>query len=116
METLATEIGAGSASALGAGTLRALGGQGVAIGRDAMGIYALSLICTHSGCDMSSAGLVSAAGIECYCHGSAFDAQGNVLRGPASAALQHFAVTEDAAGNLTIHTDQPVSESTRLHG
>lgn len=111
---LAAEIPAGNASALAAGTLEAIAGQGVAIGRDAKGIYALSLICTHQGCDMSSSGSVSGSGIECFCHGSFFDAQGNVLGGPARGNLVHFAVTEDASGSLTIHTDQTVPESTRL--
>lgn len=111
---LASEIDAGPASALPAGTLRALSGQGVAIGRDATGIYALSLICTHQGCDISSAGFVSASGIQCFCHGAIFDAQGNVRAGPARASLVHFAVTQDASGTLTIHTDQTVPVSTRL--
>lgn len=56
----------------------------------------------------------SASGIGCGCHESAFDAQGNVLRGPATQAPPHFAVTTDAARQLTIHTDQMVSSSTRL--
>lgn len=111
---LAVTIPAGSASSLAAGTLEALAGQGVAIGRDAGGIYALSLICTHQGCDMSSAGSVSAAGIDCFCHGSVFDPQGSVVQGPARSPLPHFAVTEDARGELTIHTDQEVPPSTRL--
>jgi len=111
---LAADIPAGNASALQAGTLEALPGMGVAIGRDKAGIYALSLICTHQGCDMSSSGSVSAAGIDCFCHGSVFDPQGNVVQGPAGSPLPHFAVTEDAGGQLTIHTDQPVPPATRL--
>ena len=112
--SLPSEIAAGSASSVQAGTLTALVGQGVAIGRDAGGIYALSLICTHQGCDISSSGSVSASSIQCFCHGAVFDAQGNVLRGPAQFPLVHFAVSEDAAGQLTIHTNEQVSPSTRL--
>ena len=112
--SLQAEVPAGNASSLTAGTLRAVAGQGVAIGRDARGIYALSLICTHEGCDISQGGFVSGSGIQCPCHGAIYDAQGNVLGGPAHGALVHFAVTEDGSGALTIHTDQQVPESTRL--
>jgi cytochrome b6-f complex iron-sulfur subunit len=111
---LPAQIAAGKAVDLSTGTLRALARMGVAIGRDAGGIYALSLVCTHSGCDMSVDGAISAGTIDCFCHGSLFDAQGNVLRGPAGAPLPHFIVTEDAQGNLTIHTDQQTGAGTRL--
>ena len=51
--------------------------------RDA--IYALSAICTHKGClvawDRRRGELV------CPCHGSAFDVNGNVKRGPAPRPL-----------------------------
>lgn len=107
-------IPAGKSSELAQGTLHAIDGMGAAIGRDGQGIYALSLICTHAGCDMSVDGAVSAGSVQCFCHGSVFDGQGNALRGPARSALPHLVVTEDAQGNLTIHGDQPTSAATRL--
>jgi cytochrome b6-f complex iron-sulfur subunit len=107
-----TTLSAGSASALRAGTLQSVAGYAVAIARDSAGVYALSLVCTHQGCAMTNN--ASASGIVCGCHGSVFDAQGNVLRGPALQALPHFAVTADASGQLTVHTDQMVAPSTRL--
>jgi cytochrome b6-f complex iron-sulfur subunit len=113
-ESLPAEIAAGAESSVTAGTLRPLEGQGVALGRDANGIYALSLLCTHEGCDISSGGSVSASGIQCGCHGARFDAQGNVVQGPARSSLVHFLVTRDAAGQLTIHTTESVDPSTRL--
>jgi Rieske Fe-S protein len=111
---LPATVAAGNVSSLPQGTLRAISGEGVAIGRDAAGIYALSLICTHSGCDMSVDGSVSAGSIDCFCHGSVFNSQGAVLRGPAQTSLPHLLVTEDAAGNLTIHGQQVTDASTRL--
>ena len=66
--------------------------EGAAIGRDSAGIHAFSLVCTHAGCDMSVDGPVSAGSVQCFCHGSVFDAQ----------------------GNLTIHGDQTCAPETRL--
>ena len=114
VDQLPTTIAAGSESGVPQGSLRAVPGFPVAIGRDQSGIYALSLICTHAGCDMSQAGSVSPSLIDCACHGSLFDGQGNVLRGPAASPLEHFVVTADASGALTIHTDQATPASTRL--
>ena len=69
---------------------------------------------THAGCDISADGAVSSGSVQCFCHGSVFDGQGNVLRGPANAPLPHLVVTADAAGELTIHGDQTTPASTRL--
>ena len=112
VEQLPATIPAGNISGLPQGTLRALPGVPVAIARDAGGIYAMTLICTHQGCDMS--GGVGPSFIDCGCHGSVFDAHGNPLRGPATLQLQHFVVDADASGALTVHTDQPTPASTRL--
>ncbi len=111
---LAPLIDAGNVSSLPVGTLRALPGKGVAIGRDAAGIYGMSLICTHAGCDISVDGVVSSGSVQCFCHGSVFDAVGNVLRGPAGTPLPHLAVDINPSGELTIHGDQPTPANTRL--
>jgi Rieske Fe-S protein len=108
------DISAGNVSAVPVGTLRALGSDPVCIARDAGGVYAMTLTCTHQGCNIAASGLISGQTIECGCHGSRFDANGNVTNGPASAPLQHFAVTVDATGNLTIHGEQNVDSGTRL--
>jgi Rieske Fe-S protein len=74
----------------------------------------MTLTCTHTGCDMGTNGSVSPQGLFCGCHGSEFDANGNVLHGPARYPLDHFAVTVDETGNLTIHGDQVVAATERL--
>ncbi len=107
-------ISAGNISGLPQGRVRAVSGFPVAIGRDAGGVYALSLLCTHAGCDIAQDGSVGAGSIECFCHGSIFSGTGEVLRGPATQPLAHFVVTSDAAGALTIHTDETTAASTRL--
>lgn len=104
-------VSGGNVKDLAVGALRALSGQGVALGRDAQGVYAMSVICTHAGCDMSNR--VSASGILCTCHGSQFDVNGNAVSGPARSPLEHYKVTIDGAGAITIDGGTTVSESTR---
>jgi Rieske Fe-S protein len=109
------DVSGGSLSALSAGAIRPVGTSPVCIARDDGGVYAMTLTCTHQGCNIALYGTVSAQGLACGCHGSRFDVNGNVIRGPASEPLQHFAVSEDGAGNLTIHGGQRVDAATRLH-
>jgi Rieske Fe-S protein len=106
-------VQAGIVSDYPVGSLEAVGTMAVAVGRDAKGLYALTLTCTHSGCNMAVDGYVSASGIDCGCHGSQFDANGGVTRGPAQDPLTHFAVTVDASGAVTVHGDQTVAASVR---
>ncbi|MDB4977316.1 MAG: Chitinase [Myxococcaceae bacterium] len=101
-------------SGLAVGTLAAVDNVDVCIAREAQGVYAMSLVCTHEGCDMAVDGAVSASGIFCSCHGSRFDPNGRMLRGPARSALPHFKVSVDAAGMLTIHSGTDVDAATRL--
>jgi Rieske Fe-S protein len=107
-------VAAGNVSQLPVGSLRVVGNAPACIGRDAGGVYAMTLTCTHAGCDMGTNGSVSSQGIFCACHGSEFDANGDVVRGPASYPLDHFAVTMDTGGNLTIDGAQIVSAAERL--
>ena len=108
------DVPAGTVTSLGMGSLRPVAGLPVCIGRDGEGVYAMTLTCTHGGCDIGQQGTVSPQGLACNCHGSEFDANGGVVRGPATQALDHFAVTADASGNLTIHGSQVVGASERL--
>jgi Rieske Fe-S protein len=108
------DVSAGNVADLPIGSLRVVGSEPVCIARDAGGVYAMTLTCTHAGCDMGEEGTVSPEGLVCGCHGSEFDANGNVVRGPAVLPLDHFAVTTDVSGNLTIHGAEIVSASERL--
>jgi Rieske Fe-S protein len=107
------DIAAGNVSSVPVGTLEGIPGEAVILGRDPGGLYAMTAICTHQGCNMESNGSINPQGIHCGCHGSAFDTNGNVVQGPASAPLTHFSVSVDAAGAITIHASNPVSESQR---
>lgn len=108
------DVSAGNVSSLQVGSIVAIRGASACIARDAKGLYAMTLTCTHAGCDMSSRGSVSKSGIVCDCHGSEFDANGGVLAGPASDPLQHFEVSVDAQGAITVHGGRPVDAATRL--
>lgn len=60
----------------------------LALMRDESGFYALSLICTHLGCTVT----VTEDALLCPCHGSRFDLQGTVLKGPADRSLVRMKV------------------------
>ncbi len=107
------DVQAGNVATIPVGSLKTVGSQPVAIGRDAAGLYAMTLICTHQGCNIASIGTVAPSGIVCACHGSRFDANGAVTMGPASAPLEHFAVVVDASGTVVVHTGTVVDPSTR---
>ena len=69
----------------------------IAVMRTGNDVYALSLVCSHLGCTVS----VTERGLSCPCHGSEFDRQGRVLKGPADRALQRF-VVEERAGTIEV--------------
>jgi cytochrome b6-f complex iron-sulfur subunit len=104
-------VSAGNVSALTVGALLIL--SNVAVGLDSQGVYAMSAICTHAGCFLDDGTHTIAAGLDCPCHGSTFDGNGSVTHGPAQTPLQHYAVTIDANGNITVDGSQPVAASVR---
>jgi cytochrome b6-f complex iron-sulfur subunit len=64
------------------------------------GFSALSLVCTHLGCTVES----HADGFACPCHGSRFDLQGSVTRGPAGKPLNSLRTAITSDGNLHLYT------------
>ena len=72
------------------------------VARDANGLYAMSAVCTHAGCLLDDTSNTIAAGLSCPCHGSSFDGNGRVTRGPAGSPLEHYAVTIGADGSITV--------------
>ena len=59
---------------------------------------AIDAVCTHEGCTITGA---DGSSYVCPCHGSRYSRTGQVLRGPATAALRQYATTV-ADGVLTI--------------
>ena len=55
---------------------------------DGGGFAAVSSVCTHRGCTVDIGG----PGLACPCHGSQYDREGRVMRGPANRALERYPV------------------------
>jgi cytochrome b6-f complex iron-sulfur subunit len=65
------------------------------------GFSAISLVCTHLGCTVGS----KPEGFACPCHGSRFDPQGNVTRGPAKKPLNSLRTGTTSDGKLHVYTN-----------
>ncbi|HTI07921.1 MAG TPA: Rieske (2Fe-2S) protein [Puia sp.] len=59
---------------------------------------ALLMKCTHQDNQLTASG----SGFSCSLHGSAFNTEGTVTKGPAEKALKQYSVSADQT-NLTIH-------------
>jgi len=86
----------GGAVALNASALAGLPANGIFIIRasETM-IVVLSRTCTHQGCQV---GAFNGGIAECPCHGSRYDTNGNVVRGPAPNSLTRYTAT--LTGNI----------------
>lgn len=73
----------------------------VVLARDARGeVVAMDRRCTHLGCLVGPSD--DGAILVCPCHASAFTAEGEVLRGPATAPLRKLETTVDASGKVWV--------------
>jgi len=79
--------------------------KNIFIYRTREGFKALSALCPHLGCVITSAG----PGFRCPCHGSTFDAHGTVLDGPAPKPLSWLKVGLAPDGQITVDTSERVS-------
>jgi len=61
---------------------------------------ALSLVCTHQGCTVNWQS--SANKFKCPCHGSEYDSNGNVTKGPAALQLTKYTTEYQAEANKLI--------------
>ena len=67
--------------------------------RTRSGFTALSLVCTHLGCTVEQ----EPQGFRCPCHGSRYDAEGNVQQGPARQPLKQLKVEVTSGGRVLVH-------------
>jgi len=78
---------------------------------DKGGVFAMSLICTHLGCITHRQ---PDGSFLCPCHGSRFDAKGDVIRGPAPSPLHRLAVFQAPNGELLVDSNDLVDDSFRF--
>jgi Rieske Fe-S protein len=96
-----TDFDLGPADAFAAGERTMVPAVPAVLVRDAHGFTALSLVCTHLGCTLES----KPEGFACPCHGSHFDPQGRVTRGPAVEPLKALRTAITPDGHLHLYTD-----------
>ncbi len=70
--------------------------------RERDGFIAISMVCTHLGCTVE----YQSKAFVCQCHGSRYDGDGNVTKGPALAALTRLKVEQSPDGHVIIVATQ----------
>ena len=85
-------------------------GRSAAIFRDADGVFAVSMVCTHLGCIVKT----EADGFHCPCHGSRFALDGAVVKGPAPQALAWLGVARVGPGTYVVDEGKPVPPGTKV--
>ena len=83
-------------------------GRSVYVFHDTNGFYAISAKCTHLGCIVS----YGPHGFSCPCHGSRFAADGRVVSGSASKALEWYAISLAPNGQLVVDEGKTVKTGT----
>ena len=84
-------------------------GRNVALFRDQAGVFAISRVCTHLGCIVKPI----EEGFECPCHGSRYDRDGLVTKGPAPRPLQWLEIKEQG-GAWYVDEGTTVAPGTRV--
>ena len=105
----ATDVGAPSSYSSG-GTPKLYSSGRFFVVRDAGGLYAVSSICTHEGAQNG----VSSGHFRCPRHGATFTYNGDIISGPVSRGLVHYAMCILSNGNAGVMTGQQANQSDRL--
>jgi cytochrome b6-f complex iron-sulfur subunit len=101
-----TKVKIGQPGDYSPGTVTFLEENRLFILRDGKGFRALSAVCTHLGCTVNKdAGSNS---YSCPCHGSKFDADGNVTHGPAPQAMRTLEIALTPSGRMVVDLDRTV--------
>ena len=76
------------------------------------GLFAISSICTHLGCNVRWE--EENDGFECPCHGSSFDENGKNTGGPSPKPLRWLKLTLESDQKLVVDTRNEVDQDFRL--
>ena len=76
------------------------------------GVFAISSICTHLGCNVRWN--AERGGFDCPCHGSSFDKNGRNVAGPAPRPLKWFELSLNADRQMVVNTRKEVDNNFRL--
>lgn len=76
------------------------------------GLYVVSSVCTHLGCNVDWN--EERIGFDCPCHGSSFDGDGGNISGPAPRPLKWYKLTLVSDNNLQVNTRLEVDKDYRL--
>jgi cytochrome b6-f complex iron-sulfur subunit len=104
----ASKFTIGKASNFPDGAVQNIGDQKVSIIRHGPNIGAISEVCQHLGCTVAA----SSTGYDCPCHGSKYDAMGNVTHGPAQIGLFWFQISLTPSGDLMVDKGKTVAIGT----
>ncbi len=77
---------------------------------DTQGIFAISAVCTHLGCIVGK----GETRFTCPCHGSVYDLQGKVIRGPAPKNLPWYRIQALPGGRLVVERNHSVKAGTKF--
>lgn len=94
-----------------AGSARVFAEHNVRVVRTDQGFAAMSLVCTHLGCIVEERD----GEFRCPCHGSRFDAAGNVTAGPAPRRLAWLAMSQAADGTIVVDKNKESREGEYFH-
>jgi len=89
----------GRATSYPLGTTTMLPQIPAALRHNSKGFIAISMKCTHLGCTVDKPG----ESFVCPCHGSRFDENGKLTRGPATRDLPSLRVEQNEDGNLIVY-------------
>jgi Rieske Fe-S protein len=87
--------------------------QSVFVCRDANGLYAVSSICPHAGCDVTFR--LASVSFRCPCHGATFNFNGGAPTAPAFQPLDHYLLCIEGDGSVGFDINSPVTSTTRLN-
>lgn len=71
-------------------------------------LFAISSICTHKGCKVRA---MEDQTFLCRCHGSTFDGDGKVTKGPAARNLPRFAIALNEQQHVIVDLNRPLGSN-----